>query len=110
MAVIPAVVAVIPAVAVAAADRRRLMVLLAVAADKATPAMEDTNTNPDMCSPGETIFVLNYIGFHQVSRIGRYKPDLTRRQDSSVRLIVGSIDYVLSGNGRRSERPDLIER
>lgn len=109
MAVIPAVVAVIPAVAVAAADRRRLMVLLAVAADKATPAMEDTNTNPDMCSPGETIFVLNHIGFHQISRIGRYKPDLSRRHDSSVRLI-GSIDYVLSGNGRRSERPDLIER
>lgn len=65
-----AVVAVIPAVAVAVADRRRPTVLRAVVADKATPAMEDTNTNPDMCSPGETISMLNHVGFHQISRIG----------------------------------------
>lgn len=108
MAVIPAVtVVVIPAVAVAVADRRRLTVLQAVAADRATPAMEDTNTNPDMCSPDETISVLNHVGLHQIFRIGRCKPDLSQRQDSSIRLI-SSIDYVLSENG--SERPALIER
>lgn len=76
-AVIPAAAeAVIPAAAAAAAaDHRRLMVLQAVAADKATPAMEDTNTNPDMCSPGETISVLNHVGFHQISWIGLRKLD-----------------------------------
>lgn len=104
-----AVVAVIPAVAVAVADHRRLTVLQAVVADKVTPAMEDTNTNPDMCSLGETISVLNHVGFHQVSRIGRRKLDLSRRQDSSIRLI-GLIDHVLLGNGRRSKRLALIER
>lgn len=76
VAVIPVVAeAVIPAVAVAVADRRRLMVLQAVAADKATPAMEATNTNPDMCSPGETISVLNHVGSHQISWIGQRKLD-----------------------------------
>lgn len=104
MVVIPVVAeAVIPAAAAAVAGRHRLMVLQAVAADKATPAMEDTNTNPDMCSPGETISVLNHVGSHQISWTGQRKLDLSRHQDSSVRLI-GSIDYVLSGNGRRSER------
>lgn len=54
MAVILAVVVAVTPAVVVAADRRRLTVLpAAVAADKATPAMEDTNTNPDMCSPGE---------------------------------------------------------
>jgi len=70
VAVIPAVVVVVtPAVAVAVADRRRLMVLQVEVADRVTPAMEDINTNPDMCSPGETISVLNRVGFHQVFRV-----------------------------------------
>lgn len=106
-----AVVAVIPEAEVAVADRRRLTVLQveAVVADKVTPAMEDTNTNLNMCSLGETISVLNHVGFHQVSRIGRRKLDLSRRQGSSIRLI-GLIDHMLSGNGRRSKRLALIER
>lgn len=110
MAVILAVaVAVTPAVAVAVADRRRLTVLqAAVAADRATPAMEDTNTNPDMCSPGETISVLNHVGFHQVSRIGRRKTDLSRRQDSSVRLARSITRY--QETYVDPKRPTLIER
>lgn len=88
-----------------AADRRRLTVRRALAAavaaeaDRVMPVMEDTNTNPDTCSPGEMISVLNRVGFRQVSRIGR--------QESSVRLIR------VSENGRRSpvtERPILIKR
>jgi len=81
---------------------------VAVAADRATPAMEDTNTNPDMCSPDETISVLNHVGFYQVFRIGRRKPDLSRRQNLLVRLI--SLIDVLSENRCRSKRPALIKR
>jgi hypothetical protein len=36
----------------------------AAAADRVTPAMEDTNINPDTCSLGEAISVLDRIGFH----------------------------------------------
>lgn len=42
----------------------------AAEADRVTPVMEDTNTNPDTCSLGETISVLDRGGFHQVSRTG----------------------------------------
>lgn len=42
----------------------------AAEADRVTPVMEDTNTNPDTCSLGETISVLDRVGFHQVSRTG----------------------------------------
>lgn len=89
-----------------AADRRRPTVRRALAAavvaeaDRVMPVMGDTNTNPDTCSPDETISaVLNRVGFRQVSRIGR--------QESSVRLIC------ISGNGHRStvtEGPILIKR
>lgn len=110
VAVIPAVVVVVtPAVAVAVADHRRLMVLPVEVADRATPAMEDTNTNPDMCSPGETISVLNHVGFHQVFCVEQRKPNLSQPQDSLVRSI-NLIDYVLSEKRRRSERLVLIER
>ncbi|XP_011049470.1 PREDICTED: uncharacterized protein LOC105143120 [Acromyrmex echinatior] len=110
VAVIPAVVVeVTPAVAVAVADRRRLMVLQVEVADRVTPAMEDTNTNPDMCSPGETISVLNRVGFHQIFRIEQCKSNLLQSQDSSVRSI-NLIDYVLSKKRRRSERIVLIKR
>lgn len=45
--------------------------------DRVMPVMEDTNTNPDTCSLGETISVLNRVGFHQVSQTGHH-------QESSV--------------------------
>ncbi|EZA54675.1 hypothetical protein X777_04960, partial [Ooceraea biroi] len=52
--------------------------------DRATPAMEDTNTNPDTCS-------------HQVSQIGWHKPDLLQ-QDSSM-LSIDSAYHALSRSG-----------
>lgn len=78
---------------------RALAAAVVAVVDRVMPVTGDTNTNPDTCSPDETISVLNRVGFRQVSQIGR--------QESSVRLIC------ISGNGHRSpvtEGPILIKR
>lgn len=88
-AVVVVTLAVAVVVTPAVADRRRVTVLrrYRTVADRATPAMEDTNTNPDMCSPGETISMLNHVGFHQIF------PDWTT-QSGSIKTRHSSIDQL----------------
>jgi len=66
-----------------------------VEADRATPAMEDTNTNPDTCSHAARQSPCSITSAsHQLSQIEPHELDQLWHQDSSA-LSIGSVYHVL---------------